>query len=75
MTHYSGAVLCGNLFLESDIGGGKNVAPAVVYGEANVDKYYTIVMIDPVSLLFVLYFVNPSLPGPRANHKINIEMN
>lgn len=54
MKHYSGAVLCGNLFLESDIGGGKNVAPSVVYGKANADKYYTIVMIDPVGLLCML---------------------
>ena len=54
MKHYSGAVLCGNLFLESDIGGGKNVAPSVVYEKANADKYYTIVMIDPVGLLCML---------------------
>ena len=52
--HYSGAVLCGNLFLESDIGGGKNIAPAIVYPNAIPDKYYTVVMIDPVGSLFAV---------------------
>ena len=38
---------CGNLFLEADIGGGKNVAPTVVFPYAKPDRYYTIMMVDP----------------------------
>ena len=47
--HYSGVVNCGNLFLEGDIGGGKNVAPMVTAnGPGPRDtKYYALVMIDP----------------------------
>jgi len=45
--YYSGKVSCGNLFLESDIGGGINVAPVVKYPRAQEGSLYTLVMIDP----------------------------
>eukprot|EP00750_Incisomonas_marina_P004513 INCI13477.27.p1 GENE.INCI13477.27~~INCI13477.27.p1 ORF type:complete len:217 (+),score=31.07 INCI13477.27:84-734(+) len=48
VVHYSGAVECGNLFLEKDIGGGSiNVAPIVVLPDAEAGSYYTILMVDP----------------------------
>lgn len=47
ITHYSGAVSCGNLFLEKDIGNGINTAPYVVYPQAETSKFYALVMIDP----------------------------
>jgi len=40
--HYSGAVGCGNLFLQSDI----PVAPVVRWRGANVTKLYTLMMLD-----------------------------
>ena len=47
ITHYSGAVACGNLFLEKDIGGGINTPPFVAFEQAQADKFYTLIMIDP----------------------------
>ena len=47
ITHYSGAVACGNLFLEKDIGGGINTPPFVAFEQAQADKLYTLIMIDP----------------------------
>jgi phosphatidylethanolamine-binding protein (PEBP) family uncharacterized protein len=45
--YYNGEVSCGNLFLESDIGGGINVAPIVKFPDAKEGTYYTLVMMDP----------------------------
>jgi len=45
--HYSGEVTCGNLFLESDIGGGINTPPVVKYPEAQEGSHYTLIMVDP----------------------------
>jgi len=45
--YYSGVVACGNLFRESDIGGGKNVAPIVQWPQAKADAIYAFVMTDP----------------------------
>ena len=36
--HYSGVVNCGNLMLESDIGGGKMVPPTVFFTGAEADS-------------------------------------
>ena len=44
---YSGAVSCGNLFREADIGGGINTVPYVAYPKAKAGSFYTIVMVDP----------------------------
>ena len=46
--YYSGAVHCGNLLLESDIGGThKWVPPKVDWSAARADRYYTLAYIDP----------------------------
>jgi len=45
--YYSGKVSCGNLFLESDIGGGINVPPVVKYALPKSDSLYTFLMVDP----------------------------
>mmetsp|Transcript_4673 Transcript_4673/g.13062 ORF Transcript_4673/g.13062 Transcript_4673/m.13062 type:complete len:425 (-) Transcript_4673:243-1517(-) len=45
--YYSGEVTCGNLFLESDIGGGIDIAPVVKYPQAQEGSYYTLIMVDP----------------------------
>jgi len=45
--YYSGEVSCGNLFLESDIGGGINVPPIVTYAAAKSGSLYTFMMVDP----------------------------
>ena len=43
---YSGKVSCGNLMLESDIGGGINIAPVVTYPQAAAKGLYTLMMVD-----------------------------
>jgi len=43
---YSGEVSCGNLMLESDIGGGINIAPVVTYPQAATKGLYTLMMVD-----------------------------
>jgi len=45
--YYNGDVSCGNLFLESDIGGGINIPPVVKYPSAKEGSLYTFVMMDP----------------------------
>jgi len=45
--YYNGTVSCGNLFLESDVGGGVDIAPIVKLSECDNDSLYTLVMIDP----------------------------
>merc|ERR1712100_22685 len=47
--YYNSDVLCGNLFLESDIGGGINIPPTVRYGvtDAKGDQRYLFIMVDP----------------------------
>jgi len=47
---YSGTVSCGNLFLESDIGGGINEPPQIKYTKAKQGKYYTLLMLDTDAL-------------------------
>jgi phosphatidylethanolamine-binding protein (PEBP) family uncharacterized protein len=46
---YSGALACGNLMLESDIGGGLNDAPFVVASQPGPrdTAYYALMMVDP----------------------------
>ena len=44
---YSGAVSCGNLFREADVGGGINTVPYVAYPKAKAGSFDTIVMVDP----------------------------
>jgi phosphatidylethanolamine-binding protein (PEBP) family uncharacterized protein len=44
--YYNGKVECGNLMLESDIGGRINVAPVVTFAEAEASKLYTLMMVD-----------------------------
>ena len=65
---YSGAVLCGNLFLEQDIGGHTlplHIAPIVTFPAASDTALYSLIMVDPDS------FANGSwpfvtAPGPYA---------
>lgn len=45
--YYNGKVSCGNLFLESDIGGGIDIAPVVKYPSAKESTLYTMIMMDP----------------------------
>lgn len=45
--YYSGVVRCGNLLLESDIGGGLTIAPEVRYEHAKHDEFYTLIYVDP----------------------------
>merc|ERR1712070_59625 len=47
IAYYSGYVSCGNLFRESDIGGGINNAPKVNCGHCKKDELYALVMTDP----------------------------
>ena len=46
--YYSGEVNCGNLLLESDIGGTHAwIAPTVKFAAAQADKFYALAYIDP----------------------------
>ena len=46
--YYSGVVNCGNLLLESDIGGThKWIAPTVKWSEAEAGKLYAVFYVDP----------------------------
>merc|ERR1712130_667501 len=45
--YYNAEVACGNLFLESDIGGGIDIPPVVKYPSAKAGSLYTLVMMDP----------------------------
>jgi phosphatidylethanolamine-binding protein (PEBP) family uncharacterized protein len=45
--YYSGNVSCGSLLLESDIGGGLNVAPHVSWAGAVDEEFYTLIYLDP----------------------------
>lgn len=47
--YYSGEVNCGNVLLETDIGGGIDIPPKVTYPSNYVQPYtyYTLIMFDP----------------------------
>ena len=73
LQYYSGIVNCGNLFLRADIGGGINIAPRIVYKDAETDQHYTLIMVDPDADMAFPNGTNASwgdvdAPGPTAPH-------
>ena len=55
---YSGAVACGNMFREKDIGGKINVAPTVPLPLAIATNLYTFIMTDPDGIKSDLIITN-----------------
>ena len=66
--YYSGAVHCGSLLLESDIGGGSiNIEPTVQWSSARPSALYSLIMIDPdADLANNGSWPDVTTPGPHA---------
>lgn len=62
--YYSGRVLCGNLLLEADIGGGINIPPVVRFSDAEQGSFYTLLMVDTDTMGG--YWPDTMLPGSHA---------